>query len=496
MTLTERLTELVRACFPALWVQSFEHDDALLEIARLCREKRWTLATWDIDRGLSLAGTPSESGSGVPSAADPLSAVRAMSALATPDGTALFVLRNLHRFLGSAEIVQALDSQISAGKQSRAFVVILSPIVQIPVELERQFAVIEHELPARGQLEEIARSIATEPGELPAGDELCAVLDASAGLTRFEAEGAFSLSLARHGRLTAEVLWELKSQSLRKSGLMTLHRGTESFSDLGGLDALKSFCTRALRPGRPRGVHARGVLLLGPPGSGKSAFCKALGHETSRPTLLLDVGALMGSLVGQTEANIRQALRLVDAMSPCVVMLDEVDKALSGVASSGANDSGVSARLFGTFLSWLGDHESDAFVVCSANDVSRLPPEFSRSERFDGTFFLDLPGTTQQQAIWNLYLDHFGLDQNQRRPRDTEWTGAEIRACCRLAALLELPLVEAAQNVVPVAVTAGEAVERLRNWASGRCLSADRPGIYTRGTVKPGRNVQRDPSAN
>ena len=137
---------------------------------------------------------------------------------------------------------------------------------------------------------------------------------------------------------------------------------------------MKAFCARALRPGRPPGVRARGVLLLGPPGSGKSAFCRALGNETGRPTLVLDVGSLLGSLVGQSEANVRQALRLVDAMAPCVAMIDEVEKALAGAGSGGHTDGGVSARMFGTFLTWLNDHESDAFVVCTANDVSRLPP--------------------------------------------------------------------------------------------------------------------------
>ena len=173
----------------------------------------------------------------------------------------------------------------------------------------------------------------------------------------------------------------------------------------------------------------------------------------------------------------------------------------AGVASSGQSDSGVSARLFGTFLTWLNDHESDVFVVTTSNNISNLPPEFSRSERFDGIFFLDLPGVQQRRTIWNLYLDRFGLDPKQPRPVDADWTGAEIRSCCRLAALLDVPLVEAAQNVVPVARTSCEAVERLRTWASGRCLNAESPGgIYQRHgaatTGKPGRKVRRDPSSN
>jgi SpoVK/Ycf46/Vps4 family AAA+-type ATPase len=314
-----------------------------------------------------------------------------------------------------------------------------------------------------------------------------------------EAENAFSLSLVRHGRLTADVLWDLKSGMLKKSGLLTLHRGSETFADLGGLEALKTFCARALRPGRRAGVRARGVLLLGPPGSGKSAFCKALRAETDRPTLILDVGALLGSLVGQSEANIRQALRLVDAMAPCVAMIDEVEKALAGVTSSGQTDSGVSARMFASFLTWLNDHESDAFVVCTSNDVSKLPPEFARSERFDATFFLDLPAAREKEVIWRMYIEKYLLDPEQRRPRDGDFTGAEIKSCCRLAALLDIPLLDTAERIVPVAVTAGESVERLRSWASGRCLAADRPGLYTRGqdlASKPGRNVRRDPSSN
>ena len=398
MTLAERLSEYVRACFTGIWVQSFEHDDAIIEIARLCRQQRWSLATWDIDRGLSIAGA--ERARTRPSAAaDPLAAIKAIGSLATQEGTALLVLRNFHRFLGSIEVVQALDTAIAAGKQNRTILVILSPVLQIPGELERQFVVIEHDLPGRDQIQQIACSIATEPGELPDDDGLGAVLDAAAGLTRVEAENAFSLSLIRHGRVTPEVLWELKAQTLKKSGLMTIHRGGETFADLGGLDALKAFCRRSLA-GRSSSSQARprGILLLGVPGTGKSAFCKALGNEVGRPTLILDIGALMGSLVGMTEERTRQALRIADAMAPCLVFIDEIEKGLSGVQASGQTDSGVSARMFGTLLSYLNDHESDVYFVCSANDVSKLPPEFTRAERFDAIFFLDLPESQAERA--------------------------------------------------------------------------------------------------
>ena len=400
MTLAERLAEHVRACFPALWVLTREPDDALAEVARACREGGWSLATWDLERGLATPGVTPEPGGG----ADPLAAIRALAGMATPDGTAVLVLRNFHRLLASAEVVQAIEARIAAGKRERTFVVVLAPVVQIPVELERQFAVIEHDLPGRDDLLAIARGVATEPGELGEGHDLDAVLDAAAGLTRTEAENSFALSLVRHGRLAPDVLWELKGQALKAAGLLSLHRGGESFADLGGLGALKSFCARALRPGRPPGVRPRGVLLLGVPGTGKSAFAKALGNETGRPTLVLDVGSLMGSLVGETERRVREALRAVDAMAPCVVFVDELEKALGGTMSGASTDSGVGSRLFAALLSWLNDHESDAFFVGTSNDVSRLPPELARAERFDAIFFLDLPGRAEKDAIWAMSL--------------------------------------------------------------------------------------------
>ncbi len=450
---------------------------------------------WNVAEGLSVPGTDVDVGG-----SDPLAAIRAINALATPEGTAILVLQNFHRFLQSAEIVQALVQQIVTGKQNRTFVVVLAPLVAVPIELEKLFVVIEHELPSREQLAEIARGIATEVGELPDGAEQETILDAAVGLTRYEAEAAFSLSLVREGRLTAETLWQQKAQMLKKSGLLSLHRGSEDFSTLGGLAALKSFCKRSLlQPTRSNPLkRPRGALLLGVPGTGKSAFAKALGRETNRPTLIIEIGALLGSLVGQSEQNIRHALRIADAMAPCILFCDEIEKALSGVAGSGQSDSGVSARLFGTMLSWMNDHSSDVYLIATCNDISKLPPEFARAERFDAVVFLDLPGQEEKNVIWQMYLQLFELDPQQRRPEDDAWTGAEVRACCRLAALLDMPLVQAAQNVVPVAVTAAESVERLRSWATGRCLDAAKTGVYQRepDPKRRRRNISTDPSSN
>ena len=384
-TLASRLHELISACFTGIWVQTHEPHEATREITDLCRQEGWRVGAWNCDSGVQF---PVEQITmpGITDSQDPLAVIRAMPQLANGSSTTVLIFENLHRFMGSVELIQAVARQAIAGKHNRAFIVVLAPVTQIPPELDKLFVCVDHELPDHAQLEEIARGVATQDDELPNPDELPRVIDAAKGLTRSEAENAYSLSLVRHGTLKADTLWEIKAGQLKKSGLVSIHRGSESFDQLGGLDNLKAFCLRAMRRQSEGSVsnRPRGVLLLSPPGCGKSQFAKALGNETGRPTVVLDVGALLGSLVGQSESNVRAALKLADAMAPCVLFCDEIEKALAGATSSGQTDSGVTARVFGSLLTWLNDHESDVFFVGTCNDASKLPPEFARAERFDG----------------------------------------------------------------------------------------------------------------
>jgi len=299
--LSEKLKEHVSACFTGIWIETYEFQEALAEIKQLCRQEEWKFVTWDIGLGLRV-----ENSEPITDATDPLAAIRAVGELNSPEGTALLVMNNLHKFVSSVEVMQALQHQLLKGKQNRTIIVGLSPKAAIPIELEKMFVVIEHSLPNREQLESIAREIATEDDELPEEHELQTILDAAAGLTRLEAENAFSLSLVRHGRIEPDAVWELKSGMLKKSGLMRLYHSEDDFSSLGGLENLKAFCKRSLLSHDRNNPlkQPRGVLLLGVSGTGKSAFAKALGKESGRPTLVLDIGALMGSLVGQTECAV------------------------------------------------------------------------------------------------------------------------------------------------------------------------------------------------
>jgi hypothetical protein len=245
-TLTTRLHELISACFTAVWVQTHEPHEAAREITDLCRAESWRLGIWNCDSGVQF---PIEQIAipGVTETQDPLAVIRALPQVSQGAGTTVLLFENLHRFLGSVELIQAVARQAITGKHNRAFIVVLAPVTQIPPELDKLFVCVDHELPDHAQLAEIARGVATQNGELPSGDELPRVIDAAKGLTRSEAENAYSLSLVRHGTLKAETLWEIKAGQLKKSGLVSIHRGTESFQQLGGLDNLKAFCLRAMR---------------------------------------------------------------------------------------------------------------------------------------------------------------------------------------------------------------------------------------------------------
>ena len=467
--LTRKLAELIAAAFPGVLAVTPEPEEVLRDLAGLCRERGWRLATWTSDGG----------GDGP---ADPLAAVKALPASGDGERPSLLAMVHVHRFFQSPELLAAVRSALAAGKTRRTHLILVQPTGELPPELGRDFAVLDCPLPSREELEAVARGVATEEGELP--DPLTPVLDAAAGLTCSEAENAFALSLVRHGRLDPGPLWELKAKQLAAGGPLTLARGGPGFDALGGMAALKAFCRTALANGSPA-AEAKGVLLLGPGGVGKSSFAKALGREVDRPTLTLDVGALMGGLVGATEENTRRALATVESMAPCVLFVDEVERALAGT-SGGAQDSGVSARLLGTLLSWLADRPPGVFVVCTANDASRLPPELTRSGRFDATFFLDLPGPEQRAGVWETYRERYGIAAGDATPADAGWTGAEIESCCRLSALLGVSLAEAATHVVPVSVSGAESLDRLRRWASGRCLDAEAGGVFRPGPNAPG----------
>lgn len=461
------ITEYIRAGYPLLWLSTLEYERAIDQLLRDASEVDFGLYLWDVVNGAASADRSPVAGA----PKDPLGVVKWSYSQMAPK--TVLALMNFHRFLNSVEVVQAIINGVQALRTSGRVVVVVSPLggEGIPVELQRLFTVVEHPLPTVDELEDVLDGISLPDSiEPPTGAFRRSVLEASVGLTAFEAENAFSLGLVRRGRFDAETIFEAKAQMVKKTAALSIGRFAERFDDIGGLERLKRFSLATATDPR-----ARGVMLLGVPGVGKSMFAKALGRELGLPTVLLDMGAVFGSLVGESERKIREALRVVDAMGRCVLFIDEIEKGLAGLEGSGRTDSGVAARVFGTFLTWLADRrDGGAYVVATCNAIEKLPPEFVRAERWDAVFFVDLPNSSERQAILEKYCSLYDVEQ-EPCPDLTGWTGAEIRSLCRIASMMRVPLIEAAGYVTPIMASAGDRIEALRQWARGRCIPASDP---------------------
>ena len=483
---TDSLREFVAGGFSGIWLVTEEPIEAEAAIQKVGKDQGWNVLTWDIASGLKGSGVTTGLASG-----DPAGAIRALSGMG---GTTLLVANGFHRFLQSAEIVALLGRELAEGKACQRFVVILAPSVAIPPELARQMIVLEHDLPNAADLRALALGL-VESGEVD-DTTMDSVIEAALGLGIGEAESAFALSLVRHGKLKPDAVFSVKMASLKKAGPLTLLSvgDEDKFEHLGGFDGLRDYSLRALASNK---VKAKGVLVSGVPGCGKSSFAKCLGHTTGRPVLNLDVAGLYGSLVGETERTLREALKRIDAVGKSILLIDEAERALAGHASQG--DSGVSTRLMGSLLTWLSDRKNDAFVIMTANEVKGLPAPLTRAERLDSIWFVDYPDVPTKTNIWKIYINQYGLDASQPLPSDDKpITGAEIKSTCRIAALLGVSLAEASRFVVPVSSTSAEPIDALRTWAKGRALCVSKGGLYGEAPVViPGKRSRTvKPSLN
>jgi hypothetical protein len=462
---TDSLREYVAGGFSGIWLITEEPIEAEAAIQKVGKDQGWNVLTWDIASGLKGPSVTTGLAAG-----DPAGAIRALSGMA---GTTMLVASGFHRFLQSAEIVALLGRELAEGKACQRFVVVLAPAVAIPPELARQMIVLEHDLPNAADLRALAQGL-VEDGEVD-DTTMDSVIEAALGLGIGEAESAFALSLVRHGKLKADAVFSVKASSLKKAGPLTLLSVSEEdrFQALGGFDALRDYSLLALASTR---VKARGVLIFGVPGCGKSSFAKCLGQSSGRPVLNLDVAGLYGSLVGETERALRESLKRIDAIGRSIVLIDEAERALAG---NGQGDSGVSTRVMGTLLTWLSDRRSDSFVILTSNEIKGLPAPLTRAERLDSIWFVDYPDFDTREGIWRIYINQYGLDDKQSRPsHDKPITGAEIKSTCRIAALLGVSLVEASRFVVPVSSTSSEPIDALRTWAKGRALCVSKGGLF------------------
>ena len=453
-----KLKQLLNSLQPYVWLETVETSRAIKEIALLGQE------TWIWDPHIGLRKHKEKSAQKVA----PDAVLNVFIQKAAPN--AILILINFHDFIKAPPVKAAFFNLADTLATKRQTVVVLSPVLQLPPEVERYFFVVDFELPDEKTLKEKAQQI-SKVHSISLSDEQAAQLAHLAkGLTTYEFSTALSLAFTSKAKDLHKFLFEVKAQLIRKNEVLDLYvpRPEDRFSMLGGLDNAKDFLRRAVRS-----ELAKGALLLGVSGTGKSALAKALGNEESLPVVMLDFGKVFGSLVGQSEARMRSALRTVEAFRPCILFIDEIEKGLSGIRSSHLTDGGTGSRVFGSFLTWLNDRPDGIFVIATSNDIKKLPPEFLRAERWDAIFFVDLPTPEEREKIWEIWGKFYSVDVSQK-PDDDGWTGAEIRSCCRIAKMLGVSIVEAANYIVPLSRTMAQEIEELRQWAKGRTIPASR----------------------
>ena len=410
---------------------------------------------------------------------------------------AVILLRDFGAFLEDKDplLHRKLRDTLRNARTTGKLLILLGVWKPLPPELEREITRLDLALPGPAELDLVLNGIIESAGltshrDLTPGLRESA-LAAAGGLTTLEAENAFALSLIESETITPAIVAREKAHALKKVGLLEVITPTESLDSIGGLDALKAwllqrreaFTKRARDYGLP---VPKGMLVLGVPGTGKSLTAKATASVFGVPLLKLDAGKLFGSLVGQSEANLRAVIQTAEAISPCVLWIDEIEKGFGGTGSSGGSDGGTSSRVLGTMLNWLQDKTRPVFVVATANDVSKLPPEMLRKGRWDELWFVDLPDTKERAAIWDLVIEKFGREKTDYDPvvlscASELHTGAEIEAAF-VEALhrgfaeerepTELDLGEVLCESVPLATTMSESIERLRHWSKGRARHA------------------------
>jgi len=505
LTAIQQLDVFIRARYPVIWIVTQEEsrvESAVLGLLATGKHHHKEALTWTISRGVRLASAPGEEYG----PQDPISALQWFGTYGAtedqPAGTpAVAIFKDLDPYFQDPRVVRALRDVITDITSTQRTLIVIAPALQVPESCKRQVAVIDWSLPTvdelAGMLDDFITDLPTAV-ECSLNGEREQIAKALCGLTWFQAQSVLATAVIATGRLdgaAVDFIITEKARLVRESGLLEFFQ-PEGLPEIGGLDVLKAYLARRRRSftdqARAYGVPTpKGLLLVGVPGCGKSLACKSLAKLWRLPLIRLDVGALMGSLVGQSEANLRQALQVAESSSPCILWLDEIEKGLAGVKSSGSTDGGTTARVFGTLLTWLQEKTAPVYVVATSNDISALPAELLRAGRFDETFFVDLPTADERREIWTIHIakanrDPAGFDLEALVQVSDGYNGAEIETAVGDALIKGFDedreivtddLAIAITGRVPLTKTMEEQIVALRRWAAHRAKPASRPQV-------------------
>ena len=505
MNFQTELETLIRARYPILYIISSEEMRVLNLVVEIAKKRQKRAFEWSYSTGIVPAGTSiqSQKHRNTPTK-DPLAALDQVIEQVEP---ALFIFKDFHPFLtkNNFAIVRKLKEIALHLKNSFKTIILVSPIMEIPTELEKEITVLNYPLPSREDLDELLDRIIAEVAQFKQVKiELDAasrdrLLQAALGLTLGEAENVFAKIIVQDQRLSGEHVNEVfaeKQQIIRKSGLLEYYASSENFDHIGGLSVLKEWLNKRAaaftNEAREFGLPApKGILMLGVQGCGKSLCAKAVSNQWQLPLLRFDMGRMFGSLVGSSEENVRRAIAVAESVAPAILWVDEIDKAFAGSQGSGVTDGGTTARVFGTFLTWLSEKTAPVFVVATANDISQLPPELLRKGRLDEIFFVDLPSRDERAEILRIHLsrrsrDPANFDLAGLADVSHEFSGAEIEEAI-ISAMYDAfsegkqlntnHILASLTQTVPLAKTMEERISALRSWAEGRARSASIPRL-------------------
>jgi hypothetical protein len=473
------LTNLIRAGYPLLSVKTQEPLRFAAEAAAAGLAAGRRVYQWDGQRGLNEIGAETW---------DEIGAFALPAEIAENYPKSVIILNNFHFVIAENSIIQALQNWIPFFKSAAGQItlIIVSPGFTPPPELAREIREINFSLPGRDTLGGLLDALAAGQGITVEPDTREQLIDNLQGLTLAEAENALAWALVTDKGLEPLTVGTVKGQMVSSSAGLTFSTFTETLDTLKGNDNLKTwtlnrFKMRAGGRGR-KALPFRGILLLGKPGNGKSHFSKALGRSVGWETVALDLGRIFGGLVGQSEENIDRALKILDAIAPCICFIDEIEKALAG-AGGGSGTNETTVRVAAKFLQWLQDHESEIFVIATCNDIKTLAAAsdgaFVRPGRWDAVFFIDNPDETQGREILDLYLTEYSgkalAEYEGDAPNLRDYSGAEIRQVAIECAYNSGDLAAAAAFVKPISKTNKEALDALTKWAAGRTEPAHKP---------------------
>lgn len=486
---------LVRARYPLIYIVSWEEMRVLEKLKEMALRRNKMFFLWSVTRGIfKMEDDPSKVDE---QTRDPINALSYVEKCLDP---ALFVFLDFHSYLNDQTIIRKLRDLVNNLKSTYETLMILSPILTVPIELEKEFAVVDYDLPDYAEIDQLLDDIIqillkNQEVKVQINPEIKErLVKAALGLTRSEAENAFARAVVLDRRLDIDDIdriLEEKKQAIRKSRLLEYYESKEEFSQVGGLDYLKewlskrgvAFTQKAQEFGLPQ---PKGVLLIGVQGCGKSLTAKAVASLWKHPLLRLDIGAVFSGIVGSSEENMRRAIRTAETLAPIILWIDEIEKGLSGVQSSTFSDAGTSARVFSTFITWLQEKTAPVFVIATANNIQLLPPELLRKGRFDEIFFVDLPSADERKEIFGIHIKKrkrdmakFDLDSLSRE--SDGYSGAEIEQAV-ISSLYDAfldnrdintqDILNSVKQAVPLSVTMKENIDETRNWARQRARYA------------------------